>query len=231
MNGGVAASCPAGAVAKKSGMVNVTDVKVSDCTRLSHLGVTLDAEIHVTLQEHLCVDGTVRIVADGATLAQSGMLEYVRPRLLSMTGGAIFVQARNCQSTCGFHDVHAMRVVALDTIHFAFENRVMLRQMEFRARFLMALETGCGVVAGIDDEFFEASAAGHDNVLAPRAVAGFTAELAGHVGLFQTHPRVRTGGKHTGNVRMAIRAGFVPNVSSSLDLQRDNDRSIGRTGI
>jgi len=74
-----------------------------------------------------------------------------------------------------------MRIVALDAIHLAFKNRVMLRQMKFRAGFLVALEASLRVFAGIDDKFLKAAPTGHGDVLAARTMAGFAAVLAGHV--------------------------------------------------
>src|SRR5258706_10084667 len=108
-----------------------------------------------------------------------------------MTLGAIYVEARHGKSARRFHDVHAMRVVALDAVHFAFDDGMMLREVEFGMCFQVALKTGGGVLAGIDDEL-AASAARHD-VFAGGAVAGFATPLAGEPGLFGGQSRVGAG--------------------------------------
>lgn len=233
MNSGVTAGCPTGAVANEPSVIGIADEKLPGCVRSPYLGlgVASETKIHVPLHEHFGIDGAVRVVANSAALAQGSVLEDMRSGFFAMALGAILVQARHGQSARWFHDVHSMRVMALDAIHFAFENRVMLGQMEFRARFLMALEAGVGVLAGIDDKFLEAATAGHGDVLAAGAVAGFAAVLTGHVRLLQTQPRVRTGGEHSSDVRMAIGTGLVPDVSRTFDLQRDDDSSVRRARI
>jgi hypothetical protein len=123
-----------------------------------------------------------------------------------------------------------MRVVALDAIHFAFDDGMMLRKVEFRVGFQVALETGGGVLAGIDDEL-AASAAGHD-MLAGGAVAGFATLLAGKASLFEMQPRVGAGRKGAADVRVAIHADAVANEGGALDFRRGHDRATqGRTGI
>ena len=60
-----------------------------------------------------------------------------------------------------------MRVVALNTIHFAFNHGMMLGQIKFSLNFEVALKTRCRVFAGINDEFVLAAF----DVFAARAVA------------------------------------------------------------
>jgi hypothetical protein len=81
------------------------------------------------------------------------------------------VQARHGEAAGGFHDVRAVWVVALDAVHPAFEDGMMLRQIEFGVGFQMTVETSGWVFAGIDDEF-SPSTTGFD-VFAARAVTGF----------------------------------------------------------
>lgn len=207
-------------------MVNVADVEPSAGSRSLHFRVTLQAEIHVPLHEHFGVDGAVGVMTSRATLPQRRVLENDGPGFLTMTLGTSLVEPGHGQSTRRFHDVPAVRIVALDTIHPAFKYRVMLWKVEFRANFLMALETGFGVFARVNDEFFEAATSGHGNMFAPRAVAGFAAVLSGHPGVFQTQPRVRTGRKHPGDVRMTVGASVITHVGRAFDLERHGDGSI-----
>ena len=127
----------------------------------------------------------MRVVANRAAFAQRGVLEDERPGLLAMTLAAGFVLARHSQASSGLQDVHPMRIMALDAIHLSFKDRMMLGKVELRARFLMALETGFGVLARIQDKFLRTAATGHRDVLAARAVAGLTTVLPGHFGRFQ----------------------------------------------
>lgn len=159
-------------------MVDVADENDAIC----HLGLrmTFEAQVGVALDQHLGIDGSVGIVADRATFTQRGVFENERPGLFAVTLGAIFIESRHGKAAGGFHNVHAMGIVALDAVHLAFDHGMMLRQVEFGAGFLVALETSFGLLAGINDEFFQAAAPGHGNVFASRAVAGFTAVLAGH---------------------------------------------------
>ena len=97
-------------------------------------------------------------------------------RLRAMALGAGFVQARQGEAVCGFHYALAVGIVALHTIHFAFDHRMMLRKMEFSADLQVTLEAGFRVLAGIDDEF--CPAAGFD-VFAAGTVARFATRAAG----------------------------------------------------
>src|SRR6185437_9100336 len=183
VDGGVATSGPAGAVAKERGVIDVADKNFAGSHRVRHLGVAFEAKIGIPFHEHFGVDGAVRVVANGAAFAQGGMFENEGPGLLAMAGGAVFIHASHGQAAGRFHDVHSVRVVALDATHFAFNDRVMLWKMELRPGFLVAPETGFGILSRVDDEFFQAAASGHGDVFASGAVAGFAAAQAGQGGI------------------------------------------------
>jgi hypothetical protein len=165
-------------------MIDIANVEARSYGRPLHLGVAFQAQVHITLHQHLCVDGAVGGVAGRAPFAQRSVLKNEGPGLFPMTLGASLVLARHRQPASRVHDVHAVRVMALDTIHPALNYRVMLRQVEFGAGFLVAPEAGFRVFAGIDDEFFETAAPGHGDVFAARSMAGFAAGLTGHFGAF-----------------------------------------------
>jgi hypothetical protein len=61
-----------------------------------------------------------------------------------------------------------MRVVAIGTTDFAFQHRVMMRQLELSADFEVTLEAGLRIFARIDDR---ACAAAGGNVFTTRTVA------------------------------------------------------------
>jgi hypothetical protein len=121
--------------------------------------------------------------------------------------------------------------MALDTIHFSLNHRVMLGKMKLRAGFLMALKARLRVFPWINNELFLAAATCHGDVLAPGAVTRFAAGSAWHFGIFHAQPRMRTGRKNTGDAGMAIQTRLIADVSGALDLKRHDDRTVGRTGI
>ena len=135
--------------------------------RILVLRMASQAKVRVAIVEHFAVDRAMWVVTRGATLAHGFVLEHNRARLLAMTLGAAFVEPRHRQSAGRFENVVAMRVVALNTIHFAFNHGMMLRQVKFRLNFEVALKTRRRVFAGINDEFVLAAF----DVFAARAVA------------------------------------------------------------
>jgi hypothetical protein len=194
---------------------NVPDQNVG---ALLQLCVTLKAEIGVPLDQHFGINRAVGIMANSAAFAECLVLKNKRPGLLLMALGAALIQACHGKPARRFHNVHPVRIMALDAVHFPLNDRMMLGEAEFRAGFQMTLETGIGISARINDEFLGTTPAGHGDVLASRSVAGFTAALAGHFGVFDAQSRVRAGGEHTGNVGVAIETSLVANVSRAFDL-------------
>lgn len=88
-----------------------------------------------------------------------------------------------------FDRVAFVRVVAIGAAHFSFEHRVMMRQIEFRLHFQMALETGRGRFARVDDRVCAAAAF---HVKTSRPVTRFAADVLRVVSLrFQARVRGR----------------------------------------
>ena len=141
--------------------------------RILVLRMASQAKVRVALDKHFAVDRAMWVVTRGTTLAHGFVLEHSwmlkcdRARLLAMTLGAAFVAPRHRQSAGGFENVVAMRVVALNTIHFALNHGMMLGQIKFSLDFEVALKTRRRVFAGINDEFVLAAF----DVFAGRAVA------------------------------------------------------------
>ena len=186
MHRGMATCRPTSAIADQRAVIHVADIETGAGGWALGLGVAFKAQIGVPLHQHFGVDGAVRVMADGATFPHRGVFENHGARLFPMALGAILVEPRHGESARGFHDVHPVGIVALHAAHFAFNDRVMLREMKFRAGFLVALEAAFGIFSGVDDEFFETAAARHGDVLTAGAVAGFAAALAGHIGNGET---------------------------------------------
>ena len=121
-----------------------------------------------------------------------------------MTLRATFILSRHRESARRLENVAAMRIVALHAAHVAFDDRMMLRQIEFRVNVEMTLKTGSRIVARIDDEL--RGTAGLD-VFAAGTVAGFAAGLAGHRRVFEVNPaRASWQGKFLDDFLVAIRA-------------------------
>lgn len=212
-------------------MIDVADEKAGPGRRRLGLRVAFHAQIGIALHEHFGVDGAVGVVADGAAFAQGGVFEDKGTGLFAMALGASLILAGHGQSARGLHDIHAVGIVALHAVHFAFDDRVMLREVKFSPGFLVALETSFGVFAGIDDEFFEPAAAGHGDVFAGRTVAGFAAALAGHFGIGNSQPRVGTAREHAGDIGMTVKTRLVADVGGAFDLKGNDHRPVGGTGV
>ena len=218
---------PAGAALQQKGVVGIPDI---DLARLIlDLGVALETKVRVTLDEHLAVNRAVRVVANGTAFAKGLVLEDERTGLLAMTLRAILVQPRHGQAARGFKDVAAMRVVTLHAIHTAFDYRMTLRQMKFRLGLKMALETGRRVLARVDDELAPPPA--RFDVLAGWTMTGFASRLAGHLRVRNMDARMRAGGEHTRDVRVAIKARAVAHISRARNLRRRHHGPLeARTG-
>jgi hypothetical protein len=142
---------------------------------------------------------------------------------------ATFILSRHRQPARRFENVAAVRVMAIHATHVAFDDRMMLWQTEFGVDIEMALETGCRIAAGINDEL---RAAAGFNVFAAWTVAGFAAGFADHRRVLKMNARVRAGGKFSDDVGMAVRAGFVADVMRAGNFQwHDDSVRRGGTGI
>ena len=144
-----------------------------------------------------------------------------------MATRALLVEPRHRQATARWlHDVEAMRIVALDAVHLAFADRVVLRQIELSVNFQMTGETCLRIAAGIDDKLGPSTA--RRDVFAPRTVAGFAARTARHLRRIDVQPRVRAGGENARVVRMAIDTCGVANEMRSFDFRRGYDGTFDR---
>src|SRR5689334_6371007 len=106
-------------------------------------------------------------MAGSATLAQCFMDEYERPNLFPVTFGAALVLARHHQAAPFLMYVHPVRVVALDAIHFAFPDRMVLRQVDFDFGLDVTTNAGSRIVPRVYNE--APSSASGGNVPAARS--------------------------------------------------------------
>ena len=73
----------------------------------------------------------MRGMTDGAALAQCRVLKDNRLGLFPMTLSARLIQTGHGQARRRFHDVLAVGIMALNAVHLAFEDGMVLRKMEF----------------------------------------------------------------------------------------------------
>ena len=164
------------------------------------------------------------LVARGAALPQSFMFENKGASLFAMAFGTCLVLSRHGKPARRFHDVHAMGIVALGAIHFAFQHRMMLRQIEFRMRLEMAVQARTRVLARVYNEL--PSTAANSDMLAAWPVARFASRHAGDIRAFKMQPCMRAGRKNAGDVCVAVVASLVSNKGGALDRRRRDDGSF-----
>jgi hypothetical protein len=215
VNGRMAAGCPTRCQLQPRCMIHVADVNLPAC-RL-HLCVAAQAEIRVALGQHLLIDRAVRDMADDAAFTHCLMFKHKRAGLIAMTLRAAFILPRHSEPACGFEDVIAMRVMALHTVHVAFDDRMMLWQVKFCVDVKMTQKARGWIFARVYDE--AGTAAGLD-VFTARTVAGFAARLASHCRIAGMNSSVRTGRKFSDNVLVAVCAGLVADKMCAGNLQR-----------
>ena len=97
-----------------------------------------------------------------------------------------------------------VRIVTIRTTHFAFQNRMVMGQFELRAQGGVALETGVGRFAGIDDR--TGTAAGGD-VFTAGPMAAFAAYIFCVVA-FRHQARVRRSPEITNDIAVTGVASF-----------------------
>jgi hypothetical protein len=226
----VAAGRPAGAALDEIGVRNFTDHKVAGKNvGTLNLQVALEAKIVVALDEELAIDRAVRAMASGAAFAEGFVFVNEGAALFAMALRALFVEAGHGEAAGGLHRVVAVRVVALHTIHVAFDDRMMLRKIEFGMDVDVALETGARIFAGVDDET-TATAADAD-VFAGRAMAGFAAADAREFYVVLVETAVRAEGECLRDVGVTFHAGSVADKMRAGDVRRGDDGAFhGRAG-
>ena len=206
-------------------MVRVADENVAGWNVWSlRLGMATEAKVGVVVHQQLFINGTVRVVTNRAAFAQRLVFKDERPRLRLVTARATFILPCHCQAALRFEDVSAVRVVAIHAVHIAFDDRMMLRQIEFGLHVQMTLETGSGIFSRIDDE--SGRAAG-PNMFAARTMAGLASALSRRGRAFDMQPRMRTGGEFADNPGVAIRACAVADVVRARDFKRSHNSRRG----
>ena len=151
MHGSVAAGGPAGTPRHQRRVVHLAKDQRAGRAAL-HLRVAFEAEIVVRLEQHLAVRGTVRMMTGRAALAHGLVLEDERPGLVPMALGAGFIVTGHGQPAGWFVNLPPVWIVTLHAVHPAFDDRMMLREVELGVDFKVAVEARGGISARIEDE-------------------------------------------------------------------------------
>ena len=137
----MASATPAGALTQKGRVILTPDDDAS--ADLLLLEMAPEAQRRVALAQELRIDGAVRPVADGASLAHRFVDEYVRAALGGMAGQAGLAFAQQCRAA-PFHGRAFVWRVAIAAGDPAFEDRVMAGGMELSALVEMTLKADLG---------------------------------------------------------------------------------------
>ena len=125
------------------------------------LEMAFQAKRCVAFVQQSLVDGAVRRMADHTTLTHCLVLVNKRAALRGMTLKTSLVSAQESKAAAlerllnigaaAFDRDSLVRVVAIGAAHFAFQHRMMVRQLELRPHFQVTLETGFRRLTRIDD--------------------------------------------------------------------------------
>jgi hypothetical protein len=193
------------------------------------LRVTTQAKVGITLGEQFAVHRSVRVVTGDAAFPQGWMLEDERAGLRPMTLRAALVEPGHGQSARWFEDVAPVRIVALNAIHPAFHQRMMVRGLEFAPHFQVALQAGLRIFAGVNDEL---GSAARRNVFAAGSVTRFTPGIALLAQTGQMDAGMGAGRKALNNGRVTIQASFVADfMGAGHDQRRVNRPTVSGTRI
>ena len=223
MNRFVTAGAPAGAAIEGSGVVATADQDLTGDGLL--LEMALETERGIALGEHLLIDGAVRLVAGQTPFPRGLVFIDKRAALDRMTFEAGFIlRHRRCPS--GYDGRALVRIMAVIAAHFPFRHRMMVRQTEAGLHFQVALETGLGRFAGIDNRVARAA---RFIVDAARPVARLAPDIRG-IGSRGPQPGVDCGGEIPRDVLVALGAAFRTHKCGAGNLRWNDDRSVGRRG-
>ncbi len=157
----------------------------------------------------------MNLMAGGASFARGLMLEDKRASLSGMALRASFI-LRSQGSSAPLHGRSFVRIVAVGTTHFSFQNRMMRREIELASFINMALEACLGRFTRIDDRVMSST---RFMVNAARSMAGFTTQVDG-VFAFGFEKRMRRGLEVLGDVLVALRAVIRSDEMRSGNLRR-----------
>ena len=147
-------------------MVDISDENMSGC--FLFLEMALQAKRCVAFVEQSLVDRAVGRMADHTTLTHCLMLVNKGAALRGVALEASFVSAQESKAAAlerllgvgpaAFDRDSDMRVVTIGATHFAFQHRMVVRQLELCPHFQVTLETSFRRLPRIDDRVRGAAA-------------------------------------------------------------------------
>lgn len=161
-----------------------------------------------------------------AAFAQRFVFVNHELRLLAMALRTAVVESSKGKAALRFKNIHAVRIVALDTIHFSFEHRMMLRQSEFRVLLDVARETRGWLFPGIHDEFSPSTTRLH--MQTSRSMARFATDSARRQVTADVKSRMRTRSKHPRVVGVAFSTRLIADECGAFDHGRRKHCSVGQ---
>lgn len=133
----MAAGAPAGASREERTVITSTDEDFAGRGLL--LEMALQTKVRITLREHLVMDGAMRIVTGGASLAGRFMLEDERTALRDMALGASVGLAGKIEATA-FDRMALVGIMTIAAAHFSIFDGMVMRQLETAFHIQMASE-------------------------------------------------------------------------------------------
>lgn len=143
----VASGTPARSLRQTGCVREVSDNNHSRCGRL---GVALQAQIVVPLNEHLVIDGTMDVVARDAAVSERFVLENAAPGLFPVALHAHVILTGYIHAL-SLVNVLSMGIVAVGAIHSILPHRVPVLEAEPRLDGQVTLEAGFRILGGIED--------------------------------------------------------------------------------
>jgi len=225
----VAAGGPTGALLQPRRMIAVSDENLSVAGLL--LEVTLEAKVRVALREQPLVDRAVRRMAAHAAFPHRFMLEHEWPALRGVALETSFVMAEQCRPptrdllgqirSAAFNGIALVWIMAIRAADFSLEDGMMMRQLERRFHFRVALETSGWRFSRIDNK--DVASASGLHVQAAWAVTRFAANVLS-VCSFGLEPSVSRRAEIARNRFMARGAFFRANEFRTGNARRRHDR-------
>jgi hypothetical protein len=177
----MAACRPTRSLLQEVRVIDVSNENVSGYFLL--LEMAFHTKRRVPFIQQALVDGAVGRMTNSASLSHRLVLIHKRAALLGVTLEAGFVSAQESKAA-GFERLlnvrrrtfdrdPFVRLMTISAAHFAFEYRMVMRQLECRANFQVTLETCFRRFSRIDD--------------GARAAAGFDVQTPGTVTRFASH--------------------------------------------
>jgi hypothetical protein len=146
----MAASRPTSSLRQEAAVIDISDENMP--RRLLFLEMAFQAKRLVAFIQQSLIDGSVRRMADHATLTHRLMLVNKGAALRGVALEAGFVSAQESKTAAlerllnigpaTFNCDADVRIMAIRAAHFSFKHRMVMRQLELCPDFQVTLETG-----------------------------------------------------------------------------------------